>query len=529
MSVLPFGIVVGPGNEAQEASQELELAAVLCLAEKHRSKWRGWLAKQPPEHIEFLSRLLWPFYISETGAAFDGLGLFKTQFKHESLAPWEDLEAQLREAIESESAPKAFIDLLRQFSRGHQGFYPQTAYTVAGYIADRELVARLIAYSKAAFEYAAAPQSVILSPRVSQEVAIVTLRTLSQLLEGSRDTDSRRLEDLSALIKESCVQVTSQLDQEEVELMKRHHQQREGVRPGVEKQVRSHQESIASKTASVRQGYEPLISGLEVEISQWQRAEEEWKDKPDEYARSLSRVTKAKDAATRRLNRVLAQRDKEVEQIVHSYANLIDQEWAKLESLERGMEHQMKGLKAIKEETLDLSSQAEKRIDKLRRRLRSLNSSAEDGRAKTVSILQGDGDSLNTLYVPVWIALFESPKGKRVKVIPPMVFKGHSSLGGRVSALLRLRRVPLKYDVTGLGQVLGRRLEQAFPGDASLAQEVIEKGSRSNVLGRPETTTALEKGLRHLVVLSAGIKDSQARRVRESFLSIEPSLVDKPR
>ena len=144
--VRPF--VVPAEDRVKAVTNEMEMAAILYLAEAERRKSKGRILKKPLEKLVFIAEACYPIWVIPWGGRtllFDGLGFRKSTFDHNVLPDIRTFSSEIQESAE---AYECYSVSLTQNANYFQTFTGKEETAIEGLITDPELVQDLMDYLK---------------------------------------------------------------------------------------------------------------------------------------------------------------------------------------------------------------------------------------------------------------------------------------------------------------------------------------------------------------------------------------------
>ena len=142
--LLPFAVCAKDREEI--FTKEMEMAAILCLAESERRKSEGFILKKPAEKLIFIAEVCYPLWLVPwrgRSLLFDGFGAISHTLTYDILPDIKTFINDLQGTAKRSGAYSAFLsDALNYF----QGFKDQEEKTMEGLIASREFIQDFVSY-----------------------------------------------------------------------------------------------------------------------------------------------------------------------------------------------------------------------------------------------------------------------------------------------------------------------------------------------------------------------------------------------
>jgi len=502
VKILPWLIEVDETEAGVAVPKELEIALVLIAIEQERGKGGGLFGRKGLEQIVFVSKLLWPLYFlkwpeTRNYVLFDGLGLFEHNFNYDTMPECEEFEKQLARGTTSDITPQDFVELLKTHSEAFADFSDLMPYSLLGCLNQGDVLRDLIPYFEMATDTDLSLDT-SLSVRVVPEFVRSHVETLIMVRESSF-RDIQRLEKIVKVLTESEFQWVNHIENLQVKVAEQFRQQIDETRPRIEQKVKNYTQLMQEEIASIEMRFSPLISNLQAEVPRWEREEGRWKRMGGGYEKSRDSARRAKDKAKRQLSDAIRERDGGIDKAKEYYTELIEQEWESIHLLERERDSQISDLNATKGEISKLTSHIREALTELIQRkesfVRSLNAT---GMSLPHTLSPESNGNPIFVYMPFWIAQFESTAEARFFVLPPSLIKKSRGMKDKLVSMFAGPALPIEPRTERFDKILKKRLQQSLYSDQSLAQETKEKGIRGDVFRQSTTRNDLERGLQLL-------------------------------
>ena len=194
-TLLPFS--VSTENEGLRLTEEIEKAAVFCVAEINRGKGGGLLRKKPPEKTVFIGKVYYPLWIGSfenQSIIFDGLNIWSHTINYQNYPSTEVFKSNLKEKSSTRQIFSTFLC-------NNTGYFEQTngqkTYPIQGIITNLDFAKAFLDYSKEATRQKQVIGSILISSAFKEkEIA----EKIKELLDG-RTKFKQELADLSDTIK----------------------------------------------------------------------------------------------------------------------------------------------------------------------------------------------------------------------------------------------------------------------------------------------------------------------------------------
>lgn len=524
MKILPWLTEMAQTEAGLEVPKELEVALVLITTEQERKKGKGLLRGKGPEQIVSLSTLLWPLYLlkwveASSYVLFDGLGLFEHNFDYDTMPGCDEFEKQLTPDTSAGITAQEYVELLRTHSEAFVDFSDVTPYSFLGCLNQDDVLRDLIPYFEMITDTDLSLEA-SLPIRVAPELARSHIETLTMVKERCLE-DIRHLEMIAKVLTESESQCVNHIENRQVMITEQFRQQIDEKRPGIDLKAKKYTELMQEEVSSIEMRFSPLISNLQAEVPRWEREEGRWKRMGGGYEKSRDSARRAKDKAKRQLSDAIRERDNGVDRATEYYTKLIEQAWEPINSLERDRDAQIRDLDATKEEMNKLVSHIREALTGLIQRKEGFLDSLSATGIKLPHTLDSESDSDPMfLYMPFWIAQFESAAGARFFILPPSVIRRSRGVKDRLLTMLLGPTLPIGPRTERFDKILRRMLQQSLHNDQSLAREAKEKGVRNDILRQSTTRNDFENGLQ-LLRDTRWITEKYLEQVADSLDSLQ--------
>ncbi len=514
--ILPFS-TLSP-NRIEPFTQDIERAAVFCLAELERGKGEGLVLKQPDEKLSFIAEVCYPFWrvtLGKTNLLFDGLSVTSHSLTYLTIP---DSQAFLDSIGRSSTTRQAYMAFLSDNRNYFQTTGDTQTKKVDGLITDPEFVQEFLPFlSEAKPLQAPLSDAVVISPTIDEASIASTIKHLQDMkskfsrevdllytsmklvntntgnfLGKMRDKTKKVEEELSNEIRKyrtSTMKETEELRKEYNEKVTEHSQKAE------ENLLVLHQEKI--KLEKAREQLTRELERCEAEIktcavSKDDVGEREWREKRTEFRSNLSE----NEAGLKELDRqIKAMEDEKKLRILRLKSELeanVKEVTKDLVEIESSREAKIRFYQEEMEKLEELTAAMIQQIDKLaKQRERFLEEFDRLGVPQGPKI-----DSL--IYMPFYMACYQSGSGKRYVNFPPSIVNS-ISFSVKIKGALRRSRIKqlLQPRCKALPSLLNK-LPLLMERDAVFNRGINEACAEANILQTKESRELLKIGLERL-------------------------------
>ena len=545
---MPASTLVPPyaikGNGRKKCfSEDVELAAIVCLAEAERKKKPGLFGAGEAEALAFLSKLHYPLWvIPHDGMNFliDGMNIHENKILY-SKPP--DIEAFVEHLRRSSNVQELYRSALRSHGETFSDFLSQIEISVRGFIADQKLLSDVGNFShEIATKTADSSELKSLIPaqvnekravdicsrvvehlqRLESEIkgfqfAIDTANKETKRHVGKLQTEARHIrEEYNLKVSDARVEVDKtkeKLEQERDEKIK--------------KIVKIHQKQVNSRLVERRRWNRELLK-LEQNRSEFGKRRELRKQKGDEIGETRwnARLRDVKNGIAiargkiKSLSDFIQRSNKETEKtkknLRDTYQKLMDEEEKKVTELEnlRTTELGKKDLEIdeLQEETLAIVGKIEQLIERKNERTLVIKQAAIPWKTRTPILF----------YLPFYLIRYKNGQKDRYRIVPPVIAqeniglikkirnKLRYSLQSRMNTLLKPRSKNLK--------ILLDHFEKKMLENDEMQKTVNNVGNSRNLLTFESFEEKIKKGMEDLEA-DRWIKSEEKAAILKTYLA----------
>ncbi len=519
--VLPFAVPAKEG--AQAFSPNMELAAILLLAEAKRKKRR--LLETTPKRTSSVSKLHYPMWAIpwENGSLIiDGLGILSSAISFQVLPRFTDFVDEVECGA---SVRQQFWSALEKHEKTFKDFAEIDEVPLNALVTDAELLSAILEYVKETSPLGLKTNDTIVlaPPRIDQQAAIESAKQVSSL---SRQIQSeiRGLEYVRNLLGQTA-RFHEQMILKEIEFVREAYEHEiSKFRPAVEKrvdQLLKERDARITKMNRIlgnelrakegeRERRERELQRLELSRADYLKRRETRKRRRDKIGETVwehririyeNRIDEAKSrirVLSEFIEKTRRQKDADTDKLRYGYQALIDQEKKKITDIEiqrdRNMEAKQMEIDKLKQATISIIGQIETLMERKR---------MQEGELKKLAIpLQFEDATL--LCLPFYFICYQAGEKTQIQVFSP--FKVTSSQGIVKTLQKTIRSLRPSSTLALFLQSRSRALtkmfdfvfEEKMKSDKILSESLLQSAASSNVLTRHNFKETLMKGVKEL-------------------------------
>jgi hypothetical protein len=513
--ILPFAVA---GKERfKPFTKDMEMAAIFYLEERDRKKGEGRVLKKPEEKLVFIAETCYPIWLIPWRGRtllFDGLEFTNPSISYDVIP---DVKA-FENDIQASKSHEAYVAALSQNASYFQNFAGKEGKTIEGLITNPNFTQDLIDYLKDAESIRKeATTKTILSPLLDEFEVSASIDKLSELrdtLEEEIKTLSRSMQLLS---KETRGQVKA-LHAEMKKTIKEFDQRIKKIKPQVMEKIKKIQESRDEEITRISKNYDRKLRALHQNKVRTERTLERLSTDIERIEADIKACRENKDEAGEfqlaqqfdEIKKKLPILDKEIKEINKEIADVEDAKKIKVarartkpdDRIEEAMKA-LRDIEAAKEARTRMEQQKladlEEKTSSIIKQMDAMIKAKETALNEVVSIGAAERRRKNALvYLPVYFVCYETEVGKRYVVYPPS-YVGSMGIkaklkgvfgAGKMKSFLQSRSPAIA--------TLVDRLVDLTQENPVFEKEIIEAGTKANILRTTELQAAIKKGLTEL-------------------------------
>ncbi len=519
--VLPY--VVEDSTRKVRFSEDMEAAALLCIAEAGRKKKSGLLGKTV-ETLAFLSKLHYPFWAVAWGddcLLIDGMGGVSSNIIYFKLP---DVEAFIEHLKRSTAVEESYHSALRSHRETFSKFTSHSEVSMEGLIIDQELLSDMVAFAKdgqAEADVSACAAS-LLQPKIDREKAV----EIGEKVLGHYNMVQSEMKGLQFAVEtvdEETKKHIDKLRQELGQIQERYELRISSARSEFEKRKEELEKERDEKIKSIsgvhekevnarleeKQKWERELVGLEQDKSEYEKRKELRKRKDDEIGETRwsvrlrevqNRISTVKEKI-KTLSGFISRSNKETEKAIKNvhdaYLKLIDDEEKRVIELEglrqAEVEKKESEIEELQQEASAIREKIECLIEQQQERFSALEEATIPLKIETTTLI----------YLPFYVIRYETDKERRSIIRSPVIAREHEGLVMKIRKALKGHSLQSKINTllkprsNSLEKILVS-LEERIADDKALQKNIDTLGAANNLLAASDFQFKVTKGLEEL-------------------------------
>jgi len=499
-------------------AEEMEMAAVFCMAESDRKKGEGIILKRPQEELVFITKSCYPIWLVPWGRKtllFDGLGVSTRTLLYEVLP---DVKTFINDIQGSAEKRQAYSAALTDHAHYFQSVKSVEEKTMLGLITSPDFIQDFKTYLTDAEE---ADESKIkeacLSPIVDESTISSALNELSEL-KTILESDIQNLRDAMKLISVTTRQHVNAIREETKKIQAELNDKISEAKSLAMEMVRQIQEKHDARILKASQKYEKQLQQLDQErirlektmeraYSQIERSDAEiqasrsrrdsvgerrWKEEKEKWKREISALKKDMEALNKQIEDTESQKKIEISNIRAEFNAQSEEAMKDVRELEAAKESKIQRSRQETKMLDDSTSALLAQLDKLTKQKRvSLEEMDKMGMTE-------QRRKLALAYVPFYFSCFQARDKRRYMVYPP-------SIAGSMRAITKFKGMLGASKLRSLFQQRSRavtivlnQLITLIERDPVFKRDFHDAGAHSNILQTAESRERIRKGLKDL-------------------------------
>jgi len=525
-------------------SEDVELAAIVCLAEAERKKKPGLFGVGGAEALAFLSKLHYPLWvIPHNGISFliDGMNIHENKILY-SKPP--DIEAFVEHLRRSSNVQELYHSALRSHSETFSDFLSQTEISIRGFIADQKLLSDVRIFSHEITTKTADSSELesLIPAQVNEKRAVDIcsrvvehLQRLESEIKGFQfaiATASKETKRHVGKLQTEATHIREEYDLKvsdtRVEVDKTKEKLEQERDEKIEKIAQIHQKEVHSRLLE-RRGWNRELLKLEQNRSEFEKRRESRKQKGDEIGETRwnarlkdvqNRISDAR-GKIKSLSDFIRKSNKETEKteknLCDTYQKLMEEEEKKVTKLEnlRTTELGKKDLEIdeLQEETLRLVGKIEQLIELKIERAHAIKQAAIPWKTRTPILF----------YLPFYLIKYKNSQKDRYRIVPPVIAQENIGLIKKIRKKLRSYSLQSKMNTLlkprskSLKVLLDHFGEKMLEND-EMRKTVNSVGNSRNLLTFESFEDKIKKGMEDLEA-EGWIKSEEKAAILTTYLA----------
>lgn len=511
--VLPFSTLASDRTEA--FSDEVEKAAIFCLAELEREKGGGIVAKQSPEKMNFISKVSYPFWLlpfHETSLIFDGFKMTSLNLLYPII---QDIKAFIDGVERSRSSRQAYQAFLLDHSNCFQPSNEEETKTIEGLITDATFQQDFNSYLSKTKPFNLPSSEIAVLPPMINEAFILSahkeLESLRAKFVNEVNNLSKSMKLLNAATKDFVETVQDEMkevkDEFEKELEKR-------LGP-VEGQVREIRRKCDAEITLASKSFEKELLQLQKEKVKREKTRDQLSRKiAHAQAQAKTSAARKDDVGERRWKEEKKRRKKEhsnveseIKKLERQIKEAEDKKSSELFRIKSECDikvqeatRELVEIEASRDAKVQILTQEMEKIEGLTATIIKQIDSAAKLREASIFTFEKYGiprkyDQIALVYMPFYLVCFQSGTRKRYVYFPPSNVN-NVKFSVKLKGVLGMAKVkqlfsPRSDAVVSLLNKLPFMLEE----NAVFEREVSEKAAKADMLRAKDASESIRSGL----------------------------------
>jgi uncharacterized protein with PIN domain len=482
---LPFAV---PAEDQIRAfTKEVEMAAILYLAEADRRTGDGHILKKPDEKLVFIAEACYPIWLVPWNGAtllFDGLGVTTHTLSYDTLP---DVDAFNGDIQASARTCEAYAAALSRNANYFQTFAGKTEETIEGLITDPDFIQDFWVYLLEV-EEAETPLATkaVVSPIINASDISALVKELADL-RTKIEKDARDLEVSMKLLTVLTRRKTRAIRAEIKRIRRKFDQEIKQIKPKVTKKKQQIQKKYDTTINKYSKKCDERLRLLQKDRSRLQKAKKKAPNAKKRIKAIDRKVARIETTKKLKLSQQRTTRDRRIEEATKPLRELEASRDASL-----GTKQREKTLLA--DLTSSILDQMNGIIESKRTALHEFYKISMD--AYGISRPQKNACAL--VYLPLYLVRYETESKKRYAVYPPSIV-GSIGILTKVKEVLGATRMgsflqPYSKAITSLLN----RLVPLIEKNPVLEKEISDAAIRASILRATELRLGVNRGLREL-------------------------------
>jgi len=519
--ILPYA--VEDADRKKPFTYDMEVAAILCLAEAERKK--PGILEASPERISFISKLHYPLWaVPWDNEAFivDGLGFFSHTIIY--MKP-PDVKLFTEEIKRNTAVRKLYRSALQKHVQTFKDFIETTQIPIEAVISDKKLLSAIFEYLKQSFlsKRNAAGLIGLAPPKLNEKV---TREVASKIIDhwGQLQSDIKGLQYAIGVLNEETSFHERKILREIEQAREMYEKEVLRVKPLIEKRVeRLITERDAKMKKAIKAAERELIVTLkerdkqERKLHRLERSKRELErkrdarkrkgDKPGESYWSnevkrckikMSEIGEVMEVLSRHIDQVRKQKEVTIEKLNKDYQAMIDRERGRIADLEASRDYEI----AMKQKEIEeLRSEASSIISPVGQLIEQKRLHASQLKEVTIPWRP---DEVTLICVPFYLVQYETEAKSRSNLYVPVIAMGYEGIIKRIQKAIG--SFSLEYRIKLLLRPKSGELERMFNSvlakkareDKALEEILHRLGYSNNLLSIPDFREVLARGMEEL-------------------------------
>jgi len=515
-SVLPFSTL--SQDREEPFSKETEKATLFCLAELERAKGGGLVLKHPPEKLDFIAKVCYPFWLvtlDEIGLLFDGLNTTSETLTY-LIIP--DIQVFIDDLKRSSITREAYMTFLSDNLNFFQASSNKKEKVIDGLIIDPEFLHEFNLYLTEVTQIEASLSNTVkVSPTLDESLIAsnkAELQNLKSKFEGEVDALYKSMKLLKAKtteflkvirdeIKEIEGKFNKEIEKSQVfiaedvkEIRKKYDEEvTEYSKEAEEKLLSLQQEKIKLEKTKEKLTEEIEHCKAEIEtcaINKDDVGERKWKEERNELKGRLSETEKELNELNRLIKEIRDDKTLKIFDLKSERDSKIKEAERDIVEIEASRDAKIRIYKEEMEKFEELTSSIIERIDELAK----LREKAIDEFNKLG--IQQKQEKHTLVYMPFYLLCYKSESRKRYVPFPPSIVNSVSFSVKIKGALGKSKIKQLLQPRSKAIVTLLNKFPPLMEQNPVFNREMNEACTKINMLRTKESRKPIKTGLKEL-------------------------------
>jgi hypothetical protein len=438
-SILPFSTL--SENRKEPFTKEIERAAIFCLAELDRAKGGGLVLKQPPEKLVFVAEVCYPFWlvtIGEIGLLFDGLSTTSHTLTYLAIP---DIQVFLDSMKSSSRTRQAYLAFLSDNLNYFQISGNEERKTIDGLITDPEFLHEFIPYLSETKPIKNALSDIVKISPTLDESSITSVKENLQNFKSKFAEEVTTLYTSMKLINAKTENFTKAIRNDIRKIEEEFSKKIEKCKASIEEQVDEMHKEYNEEVTEYSQKVEEELFSLQQEKIKFEKTKEQLTNEVEHCEAEIKTCAINKNSATEhkwreeknKLKTQLSETETELKELDKRIKEVKDEKNLKIFELKSECDAKIKeAMKDLVE--IESSRDAKIRIyEEEMEKFEELTSSIIEQIDRLAKLREKSLDEFDKLgvsqkrrkcaliYMPFYLACYQSESGKRYAHFPPSV------------------------------------------------------------------------------------------------------------
>jgi len=513
--ILPFAI--SAKDRIKTFTKDIEMAAILYIAESNREKGEGHILKKPDEKLVFIAEACYPIWLvpwSGKTLLFDGLSVTTHTLSYDTLP---DIRAFNNDIRGSAKTGEAYSVALARNANYFKNFVGKEEKTIDGLIASADFVQDFLVYLSEVKEAEKPLTATVLSPIINESEIAASIHELLDLRAKIHE-DVKSIDASMKLLGMTTREKVRAVREEIRGVRKKFDKQVEKVKPRVTRKIRQIQGKYDGKITRISKRFERqlrLVHEDRVKLGKMQRRLGAEMNRCEARIKSCRRRKNRRGEIqwTLKLRKIrtklpafekgIRDADRKIDKLVTSKEREISQERIECDTRIEGAMKILRELEASRTAGIRMKRQEITSLEDTTSLI--INQMNEMAKSKKVALNEFDRIGMPRrrgacalVYLPFYLARYEMEAKNRYVVYPPSIVSGMGILtkmkGVLGAAKMKAFLQPRSKAIT----LFLNQLLTLIQKDPMFEKEVTDAGIHDSVLRMKKLRIGVKRGLKEL-------------------------------